>query len=130
MDLTAHESGTLISNTTYTFTVSNNGPQSMDSGTFTLTYPAGTVPVQPPQGDLSCTLVAATRTATCTLPASLASGASVHETLAPRVHLLTVNLGLTATATRVAGTPTDPNSANNTDTAVCLAITPFLVHCP
>ncbi|MGW6413261.1 Ig-like domain repeat protein [Streptomyces vinaceus] len=128
VDLSARESGTLNSLITYTLKVTNQGPQAMDSGTFTVTYPAGVTPVQQTQGGLSCDLATGPRTLTCTSQ-DLPPGTSISETLTTRVQPLTIGFRIQAKAARITSTPDDSRTANDTSTAACQAVTSLLVHC-
>jgi uncharacterized repeat protein (TIGR01451 family) len=99
-------------NITYTQTVTNNGPATASSVSFTEAIPANTtyVSVSAPAG-WTCTV---TSSVTCTI-SSLASGATadiiVVVNLAPTVSVATV----TATSS-VGPTTNDPNTANNSTT--------------
>ena len=98
--------------TTYTFTLTNNGPSTEPAGVvIDDPIPAGvTTPTSP---DVECVIGASF---TCTTTASLAPGASVtyHLTLAVPSDSALASLANTATITS-APIP-DPNGANNTDT--------------
>lgn len=101
-------------NITYTQTVTNNGPASASSVSFTEAIPANTtfVSFSAPAG-WSCTV---TTSVTCTDP-SLASGASVDiivvVNLAPTVSVATITAN-----SSVSASTGDPNSANNSTTVV------------
>lgn len=107
--MTGSTSASLLlgTNETYTYTITNNGPDDAGTVTFTDTIPANTTFVSADMGGTACT--APNNTITCTA-ASLASGAS-----------LTVNVVLHPTATgaftniaTVAVASHDSNTADNT----------------
>ncbi|MGD0758118.1 MAG: C25 family cysteine peptidase [Candidatus Sulfotelmatobacter sp.] len=104
----------LGSNTVYTITVTNNGPSAANGVTLTDTLAAGPTFVSAvASGGTTCT---GTGPVNCTLPTPLASGAKATITV-------TVTAGAagayanTATITD-SGTPPDPNTGNNSYTAV------------
>ncbi len=101
---------TVGSNLTYTITVTNNGPSAANGVTVTDTLPANVtfVSVTPTQGSCS-----GTSTVTCNL-GPLANGANATVTI---VVTPTIAGGLSNTAA-VTAIETDPNTANNTATAV------------
>ncbi|HUO15963.1 MAG TPA: hypothetical protein VMX38_13335, partial [Verrucomicrobiae bacterium] len=102
-------------NSTYNITVTNNGPSAANNVVLTDTYATtglSVVSVTPSSGT-SCTTGA---TISCTLPTSLASGA----TATVAVTVSTTAAGFypnTATVTD-SGTPPDPNTGNNTYVAL------------
>ena len=117
-------SSTLLSPTiTYKITGTNLGPGQVTSGTITLRVPDSTVFVS----SSTCSYVAATRTASCSV-GQLPNGASVVHTVRATQGVLTLG-PLSATATRTTSTPADPNPANDRSTASCTVITGLLIHC-
>jgi uncharacterized repeat protein (TIGR01451 family) len=102
-------------NSTYNITVTNNGPSAANDVTLTDTYAAtnlALVSVTPSAGT-SCTTAA---TISCTLPTPFASGATATIT----VVVSTTAAGFYPNTATVAdsGTPPDPNTGNNSYTAV------------
>lgn len=122
--LSAAAQGLVISNVTYTATVTNAGPDAVTAGTVTFTYPAGLVsPVA-----TGCTINTSTRTAVCPI-GTLAPGSSVVKTLRVSVGLLTIGGQLTGTAALQGIVPVDVNAADNNAAATCQALTSLLVSC-
>lgn len=125
VDLQA-QSGLLTTSIPYTLHITNNGPAAASNAAVTTQLPASTQAVSGLPGD--CAYNPGTDQVTCTV-SSLASGAATSRSFSARQGLLTIGLPLSATATRTASTPPDPNPANDTSTASCLALTPLLVLC-
>jgi len=101
-------------NSTYNITVTNNGPSAANAVTLTDTYSAAglsVVSVTPSAG--SCATGA---TITCTLPTPLASGAFV--TIAIVVSTTTAGFYPNTVSITDSGAPPDPNTGNNTYTAL------------
>ena len=102
------------SNTTYTITVSNNGPSAANGITLTDTLASGmTLVSTTPSVGTTCT---GTGPISCTLPTPLASGATATIVV---VETAATSGAYANTATvNDSGTPPDPNTGNNTYTAV------------
>jgi len=99
-------------NTTYNITVTNNGPSPANN--VVLTDVVGLTPVSvTPSAGTTCV---GTTTLTCTLPTPLASGATA--TVAVVVTAATSGAYPNAASVTDSGTPPDPNTGNNTFTAV------------
>lgn len=101
-------------NSTYTITVSNNGPSAANSVTLTDALAAGLTLVSvTPSAGTSCT---GTGPINCTLPASFASGATATVTVVVNA----IAAGSYANTATVAdsGAPPDSNTGNNTYSAV------------
>uniref|UniRef100_UPI001C5DFEA1 DUF11 domain-containing protein n=1 Tax=Streptomyces anulatus TaxID=1892 RepID=UPI001C5DFEA1 len=97
----------------YAQTATNNGPDTLASGTVTATLPAQTTGVTGlPAG---CTYNNTDKTVACT-HTNIASGTSVVNTFTAKLGLLSVG-PLPASSTRTTSSPTDPNTANDTATA-------------
>ncbi|MBM7774461.1 putative repeat protein (TIGR01451 family) [Actinokineospora baliensis] len=106
----------------YTLTVTNNGPAPLTSATVVLTLPAGSIPAQAPTG---CTPAGAQ--VTCVI-GPLDPGKSTQRAIRANAGLLVLGQ-LNARATRVAGTPQDPNPANDTAAATCASLTALIITC-
>ncbi|MEU5402857.1 hypothetical protein ABZ348_26575 [Streptomyces sp. NPDC005963] len=113
----------LVPYLTYTLTANNTGPGAVTSATVTAALPPGTGASSLPAG---CTT--STGTVTCTYGA-IASGASAAKSFRVPLHLLSLG-DITVTGTRTASSPTDPNAANDTDSATCTVISILLATCP
>jgi uncharacterized repeat protein (TIGR01451 family) len=103
-------------NTSYTITVTNNGPSAANNVVLTDTWSTtnfSTISITPSAGT-TCT--AAPPPITCTLPATLASGGSATVTVVNSASA-SGNYANTASVTDSAS-PADPNTGNNTYTAV------------
>ena len=102
-------------NSTYNITIKNNGPSAANNVILTDTYAAtglAIVSVTPSAGT-TCVTGA---TITCTLPASLASGATA--TVAVKVSTTTAGFYQNTASIADSGTPPDPNTGNNTYVAL------------
>ena len=102
-------------NSTYNITIKNNGPSAANNVVLTDTYAAtglAIVSVTPSAGT-TCVTGA---TITCTLPASLASGATA--TVAVTVSTTTAGFYQNTASIADSGTPPDPNTGNNTYVAL------------
>ena len=100
------------SSTTFTITVTNNGPSDVPAGVVvTDQVPAGTVASET---EADCTLTGTTFT--CTTTAPLAVGASVVYRLTLAIDVAYVATTLVNTATITVSPVPDPNPANNTST--------------
>ncbi|MEO8424081.1 MAG: hypothetical protein ABI595_09240, partial [Actinomycetota bacterium] len=98
--------------TTYTITVTNNGPSDVPAGVVVSdTIPAGTAGSET---DPNCAVAAGTFT--CTTPAAIASGSSVNYQLTLAVAASYAAANLSNTASITSAPATDPNGANNTAT--------------
>lgn len=107
---------TLGQNSTYNITVTNSGLSAANNVVLTDTYNAtnlSLVSVTPSAGT-SCTNTATT--ITCTLPASLASGASA--TIAVTVSTTAAGFYPNSASVTDSGAPPDPNTGNNTYVAL------------
>ncbi|WP_018685287.1 DUF11 domain-containing protein [Actinokineospora enzanensis] len=106
----------------YTIGITNNGPNTLTSATVLLNLPFGTTPTTLTAG---CT---ATGTqVTCTI-GPLATGSTTQRAVRATLGLLALGQ-LNAAAGRVAGTPQDPNPANDVAAVVCNALTSLIVTC-
>lgn len=102
-------------NTTFTTTVSNNGPSAAVSPSLTLTWPTSlTVVSITPSSGTTCT--AAPPPITCTPPTPFTS--SMTATVAVTVNTSTAGAYAETATVTDSGTPPDPNTGNNTYTAV------------
>ena len=100
------------SSTTFTITVTNNGPSDVPAGVVvTDQIPAGTVASET---EANCTLTATTFT--CTTTAPLVAGASVVYQLTLAIDVAYTATTLVNTATITASPVPDPNPANDTST--------------
>ena len=101
-------------NTTYNITVTNNGPSAANTVKLTDTLASGMTLVSTSAS--SGTTCTGTGPITCTLPTPFASGATATVTV---VETATASGSFANTATVTdSGTPPDPNTGNNTYTAV------------
>ena len=107
----------------YTLTVTNTGPSAATGIRVVATYPAG---LSFASGS-GCAHVAGTRTVNCDV-ASLASGASATPKFSVNGGLLALG-SYTTTAVRTASSPADPNSANDSASKTCSALTGLIVNC-
>lgn len=106
----------------YTITVGNTGPADATNITVIATLPTGTNATNAS----NCT--ASSNTVTCTI-ASIASGDSAIQTFRLPLNLLALGQ-VTTSAARQNSAPSDPNPSNDTDTAICAAVTAILASCP
>jgi YVTN family beta-propeller protein len=106
----------------FTLTATNNGPDPVSSATLTASIPAGVTATNLSSG---CTQSGAT--VTCTYGA-INLGASAQKSFSLPTSLLGVGT-VGVTATRTASTPTDPNPANDTDSASCTVVSILLAIC-
>ncbi len=101
-------------NTTYTITVTNNGPSAANTVKLVDTLAAGmTLVSTTPSGGTTC---AGTGPITCTLPTPFANGATATVTVVEKAST-SGSYANTATVTD-SNTPPDPNTGNNTYVAV------------
>ncbi|MDX3192865.1 DUF11 domain-containing protein [Streptomyces sp. MN03-5084-2B] len=107
----------------YTLTVTNTGPSAATGIRVVATYPAG---LSFASGS-GCAHVAGTRTVNCDV-VSLASGASATPKFSVNGGLLALG-SYTTTAVRTASSPADPNSANDSASKTCSALTGLIVNC-
>jgi uncharacterized repeat protein (TIGR01451 family) len=118
-------SSSLLSSTiTYTVSATNRGPGAVNSGTVTLRVPSSTTSVSAP----GCTYNSSAKMVSCPTGQLIVKQASVHTVRATQ-GTLTVGLPLSATATRTASSPTDPNPANDQASANCLVVTGLIILC-
>jgi hypothetical protein len=123
VSLGASVRGGLVSTVDYAITVSNTGPAGAAGIRVAASYAAGLQYA----GSTKCAHVPNTRTVTCDI-ASLAAGASTTVRFSASAGLLALG-PFTTTATRVAGSPADPNSRNDRASRTCTALTGLLVSC-
>ena len=107
----------------YTVTVTNSGPAAATGIRVVATYPAGLSFAS----GTGCAHVGSTRTVNCDV-ASLASGASATTKFSVNGGLLALG-SYTTTAVRTASSPEDPNSANDSASKTCSALTGLIVTC-
>src|SRR3954452_17193719 len=107
----------------YTVTVTNTGPGAASGIRVVATYPAGLSFAS----GTGCAHVSGTRTVNCDV-ASLASGASATPRFSVNGGLLALG-SYTTTAVRTASSPADPNSANDSASKTCSALTGLIVTC-
>lgn len=107
----------------YTLTVTNTGPAAATGIRVVATYPAGLSFAS----GAGCVRVGTTRTVNCDV-ASLASGASATPKFSVNGGLLALG-SYTTTAVRTASSPADPNSANDSASKTCSALTGLIVTC-
>lgn len=107
----------------YTVAVTNAGPGAASGIRVVATYPAGLSFAS----GTGCVHVAGTRTVNCDV-ASLASGASATPKFSVNGGLLALG-SYTTTAVRTASSPADPNSANDSASKTCSALTGLIVTC-
>jgi uncharacterized repeat protein (TIGR01451 family) len=108
----------------YDAAITNNGPAAATSATVTTQLPSQATGIT----SSTCTYNSSTDQVSCPIGA-LANGATTHATFTTTYGLLTIGLPLSATATRTASSPTDPNATNDSATANCTAITALLITC-
>lgn len=108
----------------YDAAVTNNGPDPATSATLTTQLPSQATGISAAG---SCTYSSGTDQVSCPVGA-LANGATTHVTFTAQYGLLSIG-ALTATSTLSAVTPTDPNAANDSDSATCHALTGPLITC-
>ncbi len=107
----------------YTVTVSNAGPSTATGVRVVATYPSGLQFA----GANGCARVGSTRTLNCDF-ASVAPGTSATARFSASGGLLSLG-SFTATATRTASSPGDPNAANDSAAKTCSAVTGLIVNC-
>jgi uncharacterized repeat protein (TIGR01451 family) len=107
----------------YTVTVTNTGPSDAAGIRVVATYPPGLSF----GGGTGCAHVAGTRTVNCDV-ASLATGASATPKFSVNGGLLALG-SYTTTAVRTASSPADPNTANDSASKTCSALTGLIVTC-
>ena len=111
---------------TYAQTVTNNGPATANSLTFTDAIPSGTTFVSlatPPGWSCSTPAVGSGGTVTCTI-ASLASGGTASFPLVVKLASATTAGTTITNSPTIAATTSDPNGANNTATATDIVASP------
>ncbi len=123
VSLDASPRGILTSRITYTVAVRNNGPAAATGVTVRGSYAIGLSW----SGGSGCARVANTRTVDCTF-AAIPVGGTAHASFSVNAGLLTLG-SFPAHATRVASTPPDPNSGNDSASRSCAALTGLLVRC-
>ncbi|WP_459719189.1 COG1361 family protein [Actinophytocola sp. KF-1] len=120
--LDASPRGILTSRVTYTVSVTNNGPADAAAVRVAGTYAAG---FSWAGGD-GCARVSG-RNVVCDV-ASLPSGATAQASFSVNAGLLALG-SFSATATRTASTPSDPDGGNDSARRSCSALTGLLVRC-
>ncbi|MCR6487582.1 DUF11 domain-containing protein [Amycolatopsis sp. OK19-0408] len=123
VSLAATGHGGLSARIDYTLTVTNTGPSAASGIRVVATYPSGLSF----GGATGCARVGSTRTLNCDV-ASLASGTSATAKFSANGGLLALG-SYTATAQLAASSPADPNSANNSASKTCSALTGLIVTC-
>lgn len=121
--LDASPRGILTSRITYTVAVRNDGPAAATNVTIRGGYALGLSW----SGGTGCSRVGNTRTVDCTFTA-IPAGGTAHASFSVNAGLLTLG-SFPAVATRLASTPTDPNSGNDSASRSCAALTGLLVRC-
>jgi uncharacterized repeat protein (TIGR01451 family) len=121
--LAASGHGGLNARIDYTVTVTNNGPSAASGIRVVATYASGLSFAS----GTGCAHVGTTRTVNCDV-ASLASGASATAKFSVNGGLLALG-SYTTTAVRTASSPADPNSANDSASKTCSALTGLIVTC-
>ncbi|NUS53808.1 MAG: YncE family protein [Streptomycetaceae bacterium] len=106
----------------YTLAVSDLGPDAATSAGITATLPAGTTATQLSTG---CTQTGAV--VTCAYGA-IPSGTTASKTFRLPVGALTLGQ-VKVTATRATSAPTDPNPANDSDSATCNVVSILIITC-
>lgn len=115
--------GILVPYLHYTVTAHNSGPDPVTSATLTASLPAGKTAT-----NLSSGCTSSPGTVTCTYGA-IANGATATSTFRLPTGLLSLG-NVTVTANRTASSPTDPNAANDSDSATCTVVSIVLTTCP
>ncbi|WP_330299499.1 hypothetical protein [Streptomyces sp. NBC_00503] len=110
----------------YRMTFTDKGPGAVQSGTVTAQLPSAVTAVSGLTD--GCTYSATTDKVTCPT-GTIANGTTQALTFTAHLGVLTLGLPLKATAQRTTSTPTDPNAANDTATANCLAVTGLIIIC-
>ncbi|MEU5434403.1 glycine-rich protein [Streptomyces sp. NPDC020719] len=114
--------GILVPYLRYNLTADNTGPDAAASATITASLPRGTTAT-----GLSAGCTSSPGTVTCTYEA-IASGAGATKSFDIPLHLLSLGR-VSVTGARTASTPTDPNAANDSDTADCTVVSILLTTC-
>ncbi|MGW5722386.1 DUF11 domain-containing protein [Amycolatopsis sp. NPDC003865] len=121
--LAATGHGGLNARIDYTVTVTNNGPAAASGIRVVATYASGLTYAS----GTGCARVGTTRNVNCDF-ASLAPGASATAKFSVNGGLLALG-SYTTTAIRTASSPQDPNSANDSASKTCSALTGLIVTC-
>ncbi len=121
--LAAAGHGGLNARIDYTVTVTNNGPAAASGIRVVATYASGLSYAS----GTGCARVGSTRNVNCDV-ASLAPGASATAKFSVNGGLLALG-SYTTTAVRTASSPQDPNSANDSASKTCSALTGLIVTC-
>ncbi|WP_402469465.1 hypothetical protein [Isoptericola aurantiacus] len=126
LDVGLSATGSLLtSQISYTLKVSNDGPAAATASTVDVALPAQTGSVSGLPA--TCTYSSATDVVTCETGA-IASGDTVTRNFKANVVLLSHG-SLTATASRVSSSPSDPNAANDTATKTCQNLLGVVITC-
>ncbi|WP_329051422.1 DUF11 domain-containing protein [Amycolatopsis sp. NBC_01488] len=115
--------GGLSARIDYTLTVTNAGPSAASGIRVVATYAPGLSYA----GATGCARVGTTRAVNCDF-ASLASGASATAKFSVNGGLLALG-SYTTTAVRTASSPSDPDTANDSASKTCSALTGLIVTC-
>lgn len=120
----------VANNITYAQTVTNNGPATASTLTFTDVIPAGTtfvsIPTPPPGWSCTTPALGATGTVTCTI-AALVSGGTASFPLIVKVDATTTPGTTISNSPNIASTTSDPNGPNdpnNTATSTTIVASP------
>lgn len=107
----------------FTVKVTNNGPGTLQSATYTATATSGL----DVRGSSTCTAGHGS-TATCTF-GTLAAGSSKNATFSVPVGLLDIGIPFQFTVTRTTSSPTDPNPANDSSATTCTVVSVLIASC-
>jgi uncharacterized protein DUF11 len=105
----------VLAGANYDVTVTNNGPDALESATVVMQFEAAPIPGSAPA---NCTVNQTAKTLTCAL-GTLAVGASVTRSITVYYSYGGLARQIYTTATRTASTPVDPNQANDSDMESC-----------
>ncbi|MER8047156.1 hypothetical protein [Streptomyces sp. NPDC094032] len=126
VDLKASAPLLLGSHINYTAAVTNQGPGTTGGATVVMNVPPATTGVS--QLSPGCAYDATDRQVTCTT-AQLAPGQTATPAFRANLGLLTLGLPLPASATVTSADATDPNPADNSDSAGCAVVTGLVILC-
>jgi len=125
VDLTAAASRNILPKAEFTATVTNNGPGAAEATQLHMTYPKdlGQVQLDDPE---ACVVDSSARTIDCNLGDLPANDDGI-RTVTFRAALLAI--GQQTVNATVESVTTDPDVANNTDSASCTAVTAIIITC-